>query len=159
MIPELSPAMHARRTSIEFLTRHCVGYWTRKASRALTRHYNAHFAKAGLTASQFGLLAALSRHAEHSVTALADSLDADETTVVRGIQALQRRGLVRASGGRGRQTKRCRLTRKGGELLRRGLREWNRAYGEIEKRLGGRARAAHAVELLGQLVSAARTSL
>ncbi|HEY1494300.1 MAG TPA: MarR family winged helix-turn-helix transcriptional regulator, partial [Candidatus Solibacter sp.] len=78
----------------------CIGHRARMAARALTRHYNSYFRPLGLTAGQFGILVALAGEPGQTVVMLAEANGIDATTMVRGIQQLERRGLVESVGGR-----------------------------------------------------------
>jgi DNA-binding MarR family transcriptional regulator len=106
------------------------------AARALTRHYNSHFRPLGLTAGQFGILVALAGEPGQTVVMLAESNGIDATTMVRGIQQLERRGLVESIGGRGRQSKKSSLTKSGVRLLQRAIPRWEAAYAAIADELG-----------------------
>ncbi len=114
----------------------CIGHRARMAARALTRHYNAHFRQLGLTAGQFGILVALAGQPGQTVVMLADANGIDATTMVRGIQQLERRGLVESVGGRGRQSKKTSLTKSGATLLRRAIPHWEAAYAALADELG-----------------------
>jgi DNA-binding MarR family transcriptional regulator len=132
----------------------CIGHRARMAARALTRHYNAHFRPVGLTAGQFGILVALATQPEQTVVMLAEANGIDATTMVRGIQQLERRGLVEASGGRGRQSKKNSLTKDGVKMLRKAMPCWEAAYGAIAEELGGGA-VKQALAVLSELEQAA----
>src|SRR6266545_7914877 len=107
--------------SLQLIATVCIGHRTRMAARALTRHYNAHFRPLGLTAGQFGILVALARQPGQTVGVLAEAVGIDATTMVRGIQQLERRGLVESTGGRGRQCKKSALTKPGLRLLSKAI--------------------------------------
>jgi len=117
----------------------CIGHRARMTSRALTRHYNGHLRTVGLTAGQFGILVTLAQMPAQTVGTLAAAIGTDATTMVRGIQQLERRGLVESTGGRGRQTKRSALTKAGARLLKRALPRWQAAYAAIAKAMGATA--------------------
>ncbi len=119
----------------------CLGHRTRVAARALTRHYNTHLRPLDLTAGQFALLVALQASERPTLQQLAEQLGVDPTTLVRGIQQLQRRTLITAEGGRGRQGKRATLTPAGRKLLKRAIPVWDEAYSTLVTALGGEARA------------------
>ena len=145
------------KDSLEWIAAVCVGHRARMAARALTRHYNAHFRSLGLTAGQFGILVALARMPGQTVAMLAESIGTDASTMVRGIQQLERRGLVESQGGRGRQSKKSALTPAGGRLLSRGIPRWEAAYGAIAKGMGP-AELKRAMTALTKLERAAAKS-
>ncbi|HEY1496612.1 MAG TPA: MarR family winged helix-turn-helix transcriptional regulator [Candidatus Solibacter sp.] len=122
--------------SLQRIATVCIGHRARMAARALTRHYNAHFRPLGLTAGQFGILVALAGEPGQTVVMLAEANGIDATTMVRGIQQLERRGLVESVGGRGRQSKKSSLTKSGSRLLQRAIPRWEAAYTAIAEDLG-----------------------
>lgn len=136
----------------------CIGHRARMAARALTRHYNAHFRPLGLTAGQFGILIALAGLPGQTVRMLADTIGIDATTMVRGIQQLEKRGLVESVGGRGRQSKRSALTKDGLRLLKKAIPRWRAAYESIAQEMGGTA-MKQAMAALGKLEHAAAKTL
>ena len=114
----------------------CPGFQARATARALTRFYNGCFKPLGLTAEQFSLLVGIGAAHAPSVVDLATSAGVDATTLSRGVQALQRRGLVQAEGGRGRAGKRLSLTLSGLALMTEALPVWERAKVSLSHRLG-----------------------
>jgi DNA-binding MarR family transcriptional regulator len=122
--------------SLQRIATVCIGHRARMAARALTRHYNSYFRPLGLTAGQFGVLIALAGEPGQTVVLLAEAIGIDATTMVRGIQQLERRGLVESVGGRGRQAKKSSLTKSGVKLLRRAIPRWEAAYSAIAQDLG-----------------------
>lgn len=119
----------------------CLGHRARVTARALTRHYNARLRPLDLTAGQFALLAALQASEPPTLQLLAERLGTDPTTLVRGIQQLQARGLAATDGGRGRRGKRTTLTTAGRKLLKRAVPLWEAAYSTLVAALGGESRA------------------
>jgi DNA-binding MarR family transcriptional regulator len=113
----------------------CPGFQARATARALTRFYNGCFKPLGLTAEQFSLLVGIGAAHGASVVDLATSAGVDATTLSRGVQALQRRGLVQAEGGRGRAGKRLSLTLSGLSLMTDALPVWERAKASLSHRL------------------------
>jgi DNA-binding MarR family transcriptional regulator len=129
----------------------CIGHRTRMAARALSRHYHAYFRGANLTASQFGILLSLAAKPDQSIAQLGIDLQMEHTTMVRAVQQLERRGLVRATGGRGRQRKRSTLTPEGRRLLQGGVRRWQAAHHAVVEALGGERPAKALLAALDKL--------
>src|SRR4051812_39261828 len=71
----------------------CTCMRLRRASRRITQIYDELLAPAGLTVTQFGLLANL-RACALSIGALASRLGMDPTTLTRNLRPLQARGLA-----------------------------------------------------------------
>jgi DNA-binding MarR family transcriptional regulator len=128
----------------------CIGHRTRMAARALSRHYQSYFRGTNLTASQFGILLSLAAKPDQSIAQLAGDLGMQPTTMVRAVQQLERRGLVIASG-RGRQSKRSKLTPGGRRILQRGMRRWRAAHDAVVGALGGEPAATAMLAALKRL--------
>ncbi len=117
---------------------HCLA--VRKASRQLTRLYDAHLAPAGLTLSQYAVLAVLRASAGSTMAGLAQRLGMDRTTAVRALRPLADAGLVDARHeGRSRA---LHLTEAGCRKLDQGAPLWAAAQQAFEAGYGA-ARAAH----------------
>src|SRR5215468_6052077 len=70
----------------------CACFNLRKTTRAITQFYNAILQPSGLLATQFTLLAILARDHPTPISALADALGMDRTTLSRNLKPLQRDG-------------------------------------------------------------------
>ena len=77
------------------LTRHCHCLAARRQARALTRLYEQRLRPHRLRATQFSILAALTLKGPTPVTALADLLGLERTTLTRSAAVLERHGWVR----------------------------------------------------------------
>ena len=75
----------------------CACFNLRKTARAITQFYNAILQPSGLLATQFTLLAILARDNPTPISALADALGMDRTTLARNLKPLQRDGLVQVA--------------------------------------------------------------
>ena len=118
--------------------RACVAQALRRAARRVTRRYEAALRPVGLTMGQFTTLAALARPEPVALTALADALGMDRTTLTRDLAPLERRGLV--ASGPSREDRRVRaivLTDTGRALLREAAPLWREAQAESGRRLDG----------------------
>jgi DNA-binding MarR family transcriptional regulator len=114
----------------------CPGFQARATARAVTRYFNACFKPLGLTAEQFSLLVGIGAAEGVTLVDLAVSAGIDATTLSRNVQTLEKRGLVRAEGGRGRAGKRLSLTNSGRHHMVEALPVWTRAKAELSRRLG-----------------------
>ncbi len=74
----------------------------RRATRAVTAHYEAHFRGSGLRGTQFTMLSVLAQAGPLPMTRLADVLGVERTTLTRNLTVLARRGLVEWAGCDGR---------------------------------------------------------
>ncbi|MGE0830662.1 MAG: MarR family winged helix-turn-helix transcriptional regulator [Hyphomonadaceae bacterium] len=82
---------------------------------------------------QFGLLAAIGRDPDRTLSAIADAIVVDETTLTRNLAILSRRGLVECTGGRGRTGKKIRLTEAGESLLVRCMEQWRAGHAMLTR--------------------------
>jgi DNA-binding MarR family transcriptional regulator len=122
--------------SLNGVAAECPGFQARATARAVTRYYNACFKPLGLTAEQFSLLVGIGAAEGLTLVDLAVSAGVDATTLSRNILKLERRGLVRCEGGRGRAGKRISLTSSGRRLMVDAFPVWNWAKAELSRRLG-----------------------
>ncbi|HJZ46632.1 MAG TPA: MarR family transcriptional regulator, partial [Roseiflexaceae bacterium] len=75
----------------------CACFNLRKTARAITQFYNAILQPKGLLATQFTLLAILARDNPTPISAFAEALGMDRTTLARNLKPLQRDGLVQVA--------------------------------------------------------------
>lgn len=111
----------------------CYALQARKTANVLARAYNAVIAGEGLEISQFSTLCAIALDNSHSVSALAESLGVDRSTLVRNLARLEALGLItrRAQGRRVRHG----LEPAGRAVLERALPRWSQIQDEIEQAL------------------------
>ena len=108
----------------------------RQAARQVTQYYERHLAAAGLTASQFSILAKLARLGPLSINALAQEMVMDRTTTGRAIQPLLRARLVAVAPGRDARMRLVRLTPSGEKRVRAALDSWRQAQDGFERSYG-----------------------
>lgn len=112
----------------------CLCKRTRAAARAITRFYDEELRSTGLRPSQVEVLVTVAARGEPSISALADELVMDRTTLTRNLRPLEQRHLVAvAAEGRSRLVK---LTPAGEAMLAEAVDHWERAQSAIERRLG-----------------------
>jgi DNA-binding MarR family transcriptional regulator len=126
----------AERARCLTVSHECTGFGLRKAARALGRIYDEGMAPAGLRATQFNLLVALSLAREAPVMKVADELGLDRTTLTRNLVPLQRDGLVESVPDPDRRVRRVRLTARGHEALAAALPRWERTQRRVVTALG-----------------------
>jgi DNA-binding MarR family transcriptional regulator len=131
----------------------CACTALRKASRALTRLYDARLSSHGVTATQFALLRTIGRAGEAPLSALGDQLVMDRTTLYRALAPMERQGWIetrRADHGRARL---ARLTPGGEALALAAAPAWEAAQTEVAESLGARG-VAGLVALSAEVVEA-----
>jgi DNA-binding MarR family transcriptional regulator len=112
----------------------CLCLHTRMTARAVTRAYDKALQPLGLEATQFTLLAAIAANPERSITALAERLALERSSLSRNLKMLASRGLV-ASSGTGRAAAHA-ITPEGSALLARALPIWTDVQRRSESALG-----------------------
>jgi len=113
----------------------CVCLNLRRAARAISQIYDEALAPAGIKITQFSLLRAVERNEPVAITALADELDLDRTTMARNLAPLERQRLVKLAAGSDLRVTEVRLTPKGRAVVARALPLWQKAQAEISGRL------------------------
>jgi DNA-binding MarR family transcriptional regulator len=131
----------------------CLGHATRRAANALSRHYNAALAPAGLEVTQFTTLCVIGADRTESAAALAAAVGIDRSTLARNLAVLRRDGLVQAEAGHGRR-QRHRLTAAGTARLADAMTLWRGAQDRLAARLGAPA-VAQSFDALARLRAAA----
>ena len=114
----------------------------RQAARQITQLYEGHLAAVGLSASQYSILAKLSRLGPLSINALAAEMVMDRTTTGRAIQPLERDRLLVVEAGSDARTKLVRLTPAGAKRFKAALTHWRKAQQEFERAYGADEAAA-----------------
>jgi DNA-binding MarR family transcriptional regulator len=115
----------------------CNCFASRKAARLITKLYEDHLASAGVTSSQFALLAHLDEAGQASIRELVDALAMERTSVVRALQPLERDGLALQAPDRDDARRNVvRLTAAGRKRLQQAIPLWQAAQAEFERRFG-----------------------
>jgi DNA-binding MarR family transcriptional regulator len=113
----------------------CVCLHTRMAARAVTRAYDQALAPLGLEATQFTLLAAIAGNPEKSITALADRLALERSSLSRNLKLMLRRDLIAPAGVSGRAAAYV-VTETGQSLIEQALPVWAEAQRRSESAMG-----------------------
>ncbi|MCB1477197.1 MAG: MarR family transcriptional regulator [Rhodobiaceae bacterium] len=125
----------------------CTCYRLRRAARIVTQGYDAALAGAGLTATQFALLAELSRAEAVPVSVLARKLGTDRTTMTRTLRPLLREKLVAPEKTSDRRVHAVSMTPQGFARYGAAARLWRETEAEMARGLG----AGRLEELYGLL--------
>jgi DNA-binding MarR family transcriptional regulator len=126
----------------------CAAGTLRRASRSITRVYDARLAPAGLTTMQFSILRALERCDRPTpLSALATELVFERTSLYRALEPLARDHLVVRSAGRGR-AKQVALTRAGRRRIAQALPLWTAAQDAFLAQFGRSTWSALAAQLV-----------
>ena len=114
--------------------RGCVCAALRRASRAMTQHYERAFRGSDLRATQFSLLATMTQTGPIPVSSLARLTGLERTTLTRNLQLLEDKGLVRVrSTEADHRVRHVEMTPAGRKAAQKGLAAWHRAQSGISK--------------------------
>lgn len=136
----------------------CVCYNTRKVARAITRLYDDMLRPSGLRATQLTILMVVNVLGEPSITALAEQLVMDRTTLARDLRLMEAAGWVAVAPGEDRRTRIVRLTPAGGVALRDALPRWRAAQAALVDSGVGEGEWARLRGDLARLVTLAQRS-
>jgi DNA-binding MarR family transcriptional regulator len=114
----------------------------RKLTRRITQHYDARLAPAGLRVTQYSLLAKLGRSGPVAMSALAELLEMDRTTLTRNLKPLADAGLVAIGAGRDARERVVTMTTAGRAAFGAAREHWRRAQDEVNHALGAEQVAA-----------------
>ncbi len=135
----------------------CTCYRLRKADRLLSRIYDSALAGTGVSIVQFAVLAELERAGARGITALAETLGTDRTTMTRTLDRMAGLGWVTVEETEDARLHRHQVTDAGHAVFVEAWRGWRRAETAIAKSMGGE-RLALLWELLGEAEQAARNA-
>ncbi len=106
------------------------------AARRVTQFLEERMDGAGLSFSQFGLMAEIASAPDDTLSALAERMGLDQSTLSRTLRTLEGDGLVEITVAESDQRKRMVwLTEKGARRLEAALACWRRAHAELDKSL------------------------
>ena len=121
-------------SSIPVLDCLCANF--RRASRAITQHYDEALRPLGLTPTQFTILQALSLTGTVHQGRLGEILTMDSTTLTRTLDIMARRGWVEKLQGSDRRERKLRLSALGRVQLDRALPVWQEVQARVRRKLG-----------------------
>lgn len=120
----------------ELNTANCTCFNLRKAARIVAQVYDQHLQPSGLKNTQFSLLRVTSKHGPLSISALAEQLVMDRTTLTRNLKPLERDGLIKVVAGKDARTRNVQVTARGLKTVDKALPLWERAQVQVVKELG-----------------------
>jgi DNA-binding MarR family transcriptional regulator len=114
----------------------CYALAARKSDRYLSRLYDSHLARAGLSVSQFSILGMLEAHGRLKITELADLLIMERTSLVRALKPLQASGWVVAERSESGRAFDVTLSPSGLEKVTEAMPLWAEAQSAFEGAVG-----------------------
>lgn len=116
-----------------FVCRSCACSALRRASRAVTQHYEASFHGTGLRATQFTLLATLVQTGPQPLSVLATMLGLERTTLTRNLGPLEKKRLVSTVADDDQRIRRIAITKKGEAAALAALDAWKQAQSTVDE--------------------------
>lgn len=113
--------------------RQCACSAARRASRAITHHYDAALRGSGLRNTQFTTLATLAQTGPMPMTRLAAFLGLERTTLTRNLKPLLRDGLVEMREEKDGRVRRIAIASKGEAAARNAFPLWKKAQDSAKK--------------------------
>jgi DNA-binding MarR family transcriptional regulator len=115
----------------------CACNQLRRATRRITRLYDATLAPTGVKVTQLPILVGLGSAGDLPVTALAEALGLERTTLTRNLAVLEERGLVSvAAAEEDARVRVVSLTEEGARVLAGALAAWNDVQDTVQARFG-----------------------
>lgn len=114
-------------------TRHCHCLAARREARELTRFYEEKLRPHGLRATQFSVLAALALKGPTPITALADVLGLERTTLTRRADVMQRDGWIEDAPSDDARMRPLRLTDEGRRKVESAFPAWREAQDAVDR--------------------------
>lgn len=108
----------------------------RRTARALTQFYDSMLEPSGIKVTQLSLLRAVRRLGAPNISALAEELELDRTTLGRNLAVIERNGLVLVAAGDDLRERTVTLTAAGEQALAIAAPLWDAAQARIAERLG-----------------------
>ena len=116
--------------------RSCVSLNLRRAARLVSRRYDEALRSLGITVGQFSLLGVLAAKGGAPVSAVAQVLGMDRTTLTRNLRPLQARKLVTSQADPDdRRSRKLALSPAGEALFEKATPLWEKAQKDVLKRL------------------------
>ncbi len=136
----------------------CTCLRLRRIARQITSVYDAALEPHGVSIVTYAVLSALHREAPMTLSALADSVGTDRTTLSRTVERMRIADLVKACPGDDRRERRLSLTEHGADTFRLARKSWRETAMLLEERYGAsRLSSLHA--LLADLEAVAQDDL
>jgi DNA-binding MarR family transcriptional regulator len=117
-------------------TGYCASFNFRRATRAVTRLFDLALDGAGIRSTQFTILVGVAKTQPVSMSALADLLALDPSTLTRNLRPLQQDGLLAISHRAAMRQRFIRLTRKGERTLARAVPKWREVQRDFVSAIG-----------------------
>lgn len=123
--------------NMNYQTKPCLCAALRKATRVITKRYEASLKPSGLKVTQYSMLINISRLMGITISELAKVMVMDQSTVTRNIQLLEKKGYVYfKEEGTDLRVKLIHISESGKQVLDQAKPLWKKAQRETENQLG-----------------------
>lgn len=131
-----NPSIKTLRSDARQALESCAAWNLRQAARRASQFVEQRLAAAGVSFAQFGLMAEIASASDDTVSALAERMGLDQSTLSRTLRTLEGEGLVEIAMVESDQRKRMVwLTEKGARRLETALVAWREAQKELVRHL------------------------
>ena len=114
----------------------CASFNFRRAARAVTRFYDQALEPCGIRSTQFAILAGVAKTQPTAISALADLLVIDSSTLTRSLHLLKKEGLLTVSERARKRQRFLSLTPAGERMLAESLPVWRATQERFVQSLG-----------------------
>lgn len=114
----------------------CPCFRARAAARRITRDYDEALKGIGLKSTQFTLLAVIKGKEPSSITAMADKLAMERTSLIRTLELMASRGLIELAAEGYRRERKVSITPEGEQMLEKAMPLWKKMQSNFENRIG-----------------------
>ena len=114
----------------------CGSFNLRRTARAVTSFFDLAFQDCGIRSTQFTILVGIAKTQPTPISALADLLAIDRTTLTRSLRLLKKEALLTVSDRSTKRQRFLKLTSKGERLLKSSLPAWRKAQHRFVEALG-----------------------
>lgn len=126
-----SPLLDANNSPV------CINFNIRKASRAVSQHFDNIMQPTGLRGTQFSILGILTLKGVVNICDLAEAMVMDRTTLTRNLKPLEKNGLLTICAGQeDRRVREIHLTDEGRETFKTALPYWRTAQKSLVGQVG-----------------------
>ena len=136
-------------------TGYCASFNFRRTARAVTQLYDRALERSGLRSTQFAILVGIQKKQPVSISALAEVLTIDQTTLTRSLRLLRKESLITISPRSTMRQRFLAVTPEGERALARCLPLWRKAHNEFVTAIG----AGYWMDLRNELESLARVAV
>ena len=117
-------------------TGYCASFNFRRTARAVTQLYDAALQESGMRSTQFAILVGIAKKQPVSISALAEVLTIDQTTLTRSLRLLKKERFITISERSTMRQRFLAVTPNGERALARCLPLWRKAHKEFVATIG-----------------------